>query len=202
MYLMPGVEVLLVLEHVAGGVGVGAPGVVDGGLDVRRRLRRRREADRDRQPQLLPLEIEVRLVVGEVGDQVGEPLAERRRLGLELHAQQILVGLVVVAGAGLVGLLVEDDRPLGLARNDEERVRPRGDGLAREGDVLVEGDLGGRVRARAPHLIVGDQAAPDLASFDAGAAVVDGDLRQADDLPRLGERARARQLEIGAGGRR
>src|SRR5581483_7194234 len=116
-------------------------------------------------------------------------------------AQQIVLLVVLAADAGLVGVLVEHDRPVAaLGRDREQRVAARRHRLAGEGHVLAEGDLGRAVRAGAPQLVVGDQRAPDFASFDAGTAVVDADLGQADLLRDLGAWAGARQFQIGARG--
>jgi len=101
----------------------------------------------------------------------------------------------------LVRVLVEDDRPRALRRDREERVRAGRDGLAGERRVLAEGDLRGRVGARGHILSYGTRFAPDLAVLHAGAAVLDGDVGEADRLGDLRRRARPRQLEVGARGR-
>src|SRR5262249_47143887 len=130
----------------------------------------------------------------------GELIRHFRGLGLDLHTQDVVLNFVIGGWAG--GLLVENHRPLRLARDREESIGAGRELLSLYGDVSVESDLRDRVGARAPDLVVGNESAPDHAvlfssrTLDMRPAVDDLDLRDTDRLRNGAVRTRQGGLEL------
>lgn len=112
--------------------------------------------------------------------------------GRDGHPQHVFV-LLIAEGPPLDGF-VQDNRPVFLAGNREQRVAPFGHGLAFQLHVVRKFDGGGFVGPGAPHLAVrGDFSGgvPHVAAFHRGLAVVNGDGFAAHGLAGLGGRTGA-----------
>ena len=102
--------------------------------------------------------------------------------GFHFDAAEVLVG-VVLEGAPLFGGFVEDEGPFGLAGDGEEGVSAGGDMEGAEHEVALGGEGGGFIGSGTPDLAEGGEVAvgvPNVAAFDGGAAVLDGDFFAAD----------------------
>src|SRR5580704_10208229 len=101
-------------------------------------------------------------------------LAWLRRLGLYAHPRDLELGVVLTPGAGRVGALVEDQRPVRFVRYREQRVDPRGDQLVPDRHLPAEPKLRRLAAPKGPGLAVWDEAAPDLPPLDRRADVIEG----------------------------
>src|SRR6266540_5323426 len=194
----PGVEVLLDLQHVAGGVRVGAPRgleLVDPGQHLAVGVDRYRE----RQRQLLPRELEHRALVAEVGERERQPFAVWARLWAHLDPYEIGVG---GRGSGAsrgtrCGRLGQRHRPVTLARRDVKKVAAGGDRPATELNLPAEANFRRLAGGDRPALVPGHGGAPDLATVYRRARILDRNVGQTHPLRHRGRRALTRQLDLG-----
>src|SRR6185437_10951489 len=103
--------------------------------------------------------------------------------GPRLHrdAEGVFVLLIGEAAPGRV-VPGKDDGPFVGAGNHVQTVGSGRERLALHRDRRVESDGGVLIRARAPYLVVGHEAAPDLATVYQWAVVDERDVGEADAL--------------------
>ncbi len=189
-----GLVVLPNVQHVAGRIGVPAPGVSQGGYDVLDLLG---GVDLDGHPdaEVVPVELEHRVIVGELRERERQPFAVRRGDHLGPGPQDIEI-VAVAARSRHVGVSVEDDGPAvggrlrGRRRDQQQVVSPRGDRLSQEDDLPVEADLGDRAAVRGPQGPGRGEGLRQRSPAHRRSRVVERDGRDPDLLGQTGRRAR------------
>src|SRR5579864_9401807 len=136
-------------------------------------------ADGHEDPSLLPFHVQICAVVGVLVQGDGELLHRHHDLlFLHVHARQVL--LLMVFGAPLPGLLVDDELPCAFRRERVQRVSS-GRHL---GAAYIErdgrGERGGFIGAGTPHLSVGRKICPQLSALEKRTAVINGDFLAVD----------------------
>jgi hypothetical protein len=135
--------------------------------------------DGHRDPGLLPFHDQVGAVIGVLVQGDGELLHRHRDfLFLHVHARQVL--LLMVFGAPLPGLLVDDELPCAVRRERVQGVSSGRDLGAAYIERDGRGERGGFIGAGTPDFSVGRKICPELSALERRTAVVDGDFLAVD----------------------